>query len=573
MRRALGPSLPVPSPVTWVLVGLAALRVAGIGWGLPGSDGWDNDGVAPRDFLPGLVESFTPGHFYTYPPLHLALLALLTAPITAIGLLRAPGLGPAVLVQHFIQVPYMTAFAYVARAVTVAMSLGMTLALARIAETCWGRRAGLFALLACGLCVPLTYYAHTTCLDVPYLFWASLALLSLVRAVAWSEPRRLRSAMLLAALAVATKDQAYAVFLLAVPAVLVGWLLVARPPTCTARAVVREAAVGAALAAGALVLLDGAVVNPSGFRARVGFLLGSASQDFAQYDTGWAGRVRVVVDAALGFGRAYPWAVASLAALGVILHARAARGPKLVAGLVPLAAALSFTVAFNVAARRVEDRFLLPQVVLIAMYAAAAADRLLADAAARWGRGAFRAASAAGALLCCAAAYRCLEADAALLFDPRYDAEAWMARHVERGETIETYGLNVYLPRFPSFARVVRVGPEPVARRSPQPNMTEVEAPYGHAPEREPRWIVVPGAWVWRYRREGEAPPPTGKIVPPTQERALGDADPVAFFGGLFRGEKGYRLVHESHWTSRLLAPVDINASLACPVYVFERAP
>ncbi|RYZ57442.1 MAG: hypothetical protein EOP08_17270, partial [Proteobacteria bacterium] len=44
-----------------------ALRLTAIWWGLPASDGWDNDGIAPRDVFPGLVASFTPGEFYTYP--------------------------------------------------------------------------------------------------------------------------------------------------------------------------------------------------------------------------------------------------------------------------------------------------------------------------------------------------------------------------------------------------------------------------------------------------------------------------------------------------------------------------
>ena len=62
------------------------------------------------------------------------------------------------------------------------------------------------------------YYAHTSNLDVPYLFWGCLAVLSLVRAVARREPRRLRAFAALAALAVGTKDQAYAMFLLGAPA-------------------------------------------------------------------------------------------------------------------------------------------------------------------------------------------------------------------------------------------------------------------------------------------------------------------------------------------------------------------
>jgi hypothetical protein len=36
------------APMTWILATVVALHVLGLSWGLPGSDGWDNDGVAPR---------------------------------------------------------------------------------------------------------------------------------------------------------------------------------------------------------------------------------------------------------------------------------------------------------------------------------------------------------------------------------------------------------------------------------------------------------------------------------------------------------------------------------------------
>ena len=52
------------SPLAWIVLAVGVLHVVGIGWGLPASDGWDNDGVAPRDFLPGLAATFTPGRFY-----------------------------------------------------------------------------------------------------------------------------------------------------------------------------------------------------------------------------------------------------------------------------------------------------------------------------------------------------------------------------------------------------------------------------------------------------------------------------------------------------------------------------
>src|SRR5262249_44366015 len=141
-------------------------------WGLPGSDGWDNDGVAPRDFLPGLASSFTPGHFYTYPPVHLAILAILTLPITCVALVRAPSMAIPDIVGEIIKVPYMTATAYVARFVSLGMSLATVVFIARIAEEVRAhelgidppakdtrvRTAGYAAAAFAGVNASLTYY-------------------------------------------------------------------------------------------------------------------------------------------------------------------------------------------------------------------------------------------------------------------------------------------------------------------------------------------------------------------------------------------------------------------------------
>ena len=85
-----------------VLLAVAMVHGVGIGWGLPGSDGWDVDGVAPRDILPGILKTFTPGDYFTYPPLHLLLLAVLTLPVTLVTLARAPSLQPHDVVQTFL---------------------------------------------------------------------------------------------------------------------------------------------------------------------------------------------------------------------------------------------------------------------------------------------------------------------------------------------------------------------------------------------------------------------------------------------------------------------------------------
>ena len=77
-------------PLFWILAAAAGLRLAGLFWGLPASDGWDDDGFAPRNFLTALALTYKPGSYFTYPPLHAILLALLSLPGIVLALLQAP---------------------------------------------------------------------------------------------------------------------------------------------------------------------------------------------------------------------------------------------------------------------------------------------------------------------------------------------------------------------------------------------------------------------------------------------------------------------------------------------------
>src|SRR6185369_17189577 len=103
-----------------------------------------------------------------------------------------------------------------------------------------------------------------------------------------------------------------------------------------------------------LLVVDGVIFNPTGFRARLQFLVGPASQDFANYSNDWVGRWYVLKDVVTYFPRYYPVVFAPLLLGGIIVAVRGSSGSRsrLAASFVPLFAAISFTVAFNCVARR-----------------------------------------------------------------------------------------------------------------------------------------------------------------------------------------------------------------------------
>jgi hypothetical protein len=551
------------NPLVWILVVAAGLRLAGLFWGLPASDGWDDDGFAPRNFLTALALTYKPGAYFTYPPLHAIFLALLAWPGIVLALLQAPSLHQADVIAEFTKPGTMTFFAVMARLVNLAMSLGIIWCVGEMARLVAGRRAGLFAAGACALNFGLTYYGQVSNLDVPYLFWGSLSLMYFMRAAAEQQPRHLWFAVLFAAAAIATKDQAYGLFLLSLPVFLFLWLMAV--PRTQGRRVLHSLLPAAAVSLFLLLLVDGAISNPGGFVQRLHFLAGPASSDYATYPQSWDGLLDMLSDMAAWFGEGYAAPAVLLALLGLGLQARRGADHGIwAAGLLPAFAILSFILCFNFMALRTDARFLLPQAVLACVYVGIAASWLM-SASYRWVRLTASAALVAVALL---ALHHCLAVSAAILQDPRYDAEAWMRTHVRPGDVIETYGQNAYLPRFPQGATVIRIGTKPLNARNPLHGVMEVQESFDSP--RASRFIVVNDWWL-RHYTESQSELGGHRIPSRAQAALYADAPTRAYFRALKDGRLAYRMAHVASPVAGIWPAVHIHESLNETILIFER--
>ena len=542
-------------PDVWIVGGFAVAALVGIGWGLPGSDAWAADAISPRAAgLGAIAETYLPGHHHQYPPLHMLLLTLLSLPFMGIAAVRSAG-GTDALARELIEPFYMTGIELGARLAAVAMGVGVVVSTLRLWTRIGGRTAGLAAAAVVASNAVLVYYAHTGNLDLPYLFWSTWALVELDRVLA-GEPRE-RQALLLATAAVLTKDQAAGIFLVVVP-----WALwVAHRAGGATRARMWRAVLSSGLAYAAL---SGALVNPRGFAARLALLFGPASQDWATYPRGAAGTAAILRAMALAVPRFASWGVALAAAVGVAMALFARARPEGVSRarrLVPLLAAVSFTLFFTLGARRTEDRFLLPQSVLLLPYAAL----LFAACAARARETRWRAClSIACAVALLPSVIGVASMDATLLADARYAAERFLDA-LPPGTTVEVYGGPHFLPRLPASLVVARAGSDDPGARSHLPGVTEVLDPAMDPRPRAPEYIVLSTEF-------SDAAVATRAVRAMYGVTSYTDAASRDLFAALFAGTLGYdrvlRATCRAPWPLRCR---EVHGSTAGEVWIYAR--
>jgi hypothetical protein len=540
-------------------------------WDLPGSYSWENDGVAPRDLFVGIADNLTPGKGHTYPLLHFALLGLLCLPILLHALGTARSLAFTDVYASMLTVPTMTAISVVAKLVSVVMGLVAIWALGRVVRRTVSPGAGRWAAAFAATCLSVGYYGRTVNLDGPYLMWTALAMDALLSSAEHGRRQDyLRTALFVAA-SVATKDQAYATYVLSLP---VYWLLLPLLYRRTApNALYPNWSLGRlAGALGVFLLglgaLGGGLWNPTGFVYRWRLLTGPNTESWRLYPATLAGKLSNLGAIARNQADAWwPWPAVAVAWVGVAvaLSVRPEGGLRRRSfRLLPLVAGLSSLCFFSLIVARTEHRFLLPLGFWLSAYGGVAVDaavRYTADRA----RPVVR---VAGVGLLGFAGLRGIGLVATQWGDARHDVARYLAR-LPAGTEVETYGRVTYQPHYsaPPAApyRVRRVGPEPVRRRDPLVPGEEVVARFGEELTPPADVLVITEGFAGRFLR----PAPTG-----TSDEARG------YFTRALGGKlPGYERVEEFRprvpaclraWG---MAPIEIHGSTGQRAWVLRRMP
>ena len=437
----------------------------GIGWGIAGEYTWAPDEVSPASVRAGLAARFAHGWHEKYGPFHYAVLAAAYQPVLAA---RRLGLAPAegeALDRRLV---------LVGRLVSLIMATGTVWIVARCGRELGDEWAGIIAAALTAFGAPFVYYAKTANLDQPYLFWFALSLLFYVRVLAGHRMADYLLFAATAAAAIATKDQAYGLYVLTAPALAValherrrsegeGGLVA----TLADRRLLAAAGLGLAL----LLVLDNVVFNPEGFLAHLRLIAGPARQPFRMFGRDLAGHLGLMRQTVRHLRFAMGLPALLVCAAGVVAAVAQPRRHR--AWLWLLVPAVSYLATFLHVVLYGYDRFVLPLCVVLALFGGRLLARGLRSSPP------VRAATAAltAAVLSVSLSYAA-SVDRLLTHDSRYAVERWLARNVPAGALVAAVGPLEYLPRLDGL-NWRRLGPSAARLAQVRPDYVVVNADYG----------------------------------------------------------------------------------------------
>jgi hypothetical protein len=531
-----------------------ALYAPLIGWGVPHATApgrvktFATDEILPLEALAEMRSTFVspaPDRNVGYPWWHYFVVAAAQSPYLAILKARGDLSNPTAEYPFGLREPVrsLVVLTILGRLVSVLMGAGTVLAAYFFSRTLWGHATGVASAVLTLLCYPMVYYSRTGNLDVPAFFWSAIGLVVFARVLV-SGLTHQRAALLglFAALAVATKDQTFALF---VPlGLVVLFPSFNRPPGTPYRAAPIVTIVFVGL--GAYVVATGMLVDPQRHIEHVYSIffnaerVSIASKYFPPAPMTSAGTVQLIREFSLGLGEMFSWPVLIVATVGFAIAVREARWHLL--WLLPFVA--TFVLVVRIVGL-VILRYLLPLTLIVDAFAAFAIVRLR-----RWSP------VASTALFTMLVGWRlAIAADLsyAQWHETRYTAAGWLREHVQPGERLEFFG---------------GISTQPALDQRIESRRVMGAARYAED--------ATDGASVLTYlEREG---PPYLVVIPDWTSRDLEySVDcPPEVYAALLDRSAGYDLV--AHFPSVHLLPwpwrrpqLD-NPSVAPPVRIFKRS-
>jgi len=465
------------------------LYIPGLAWDLPHASGpdrvylWATDDISPLGPLTETYNTFVRGaanRWLTYPLAHHFILTIVYSPYLIWLMLIGRLAEPTAIYPFGFSDPVTTfrVLTVIARMVSIGMAAGTVTAAYRIGCILWGRHTGLLAFIISLLPFPMFYYSHTANLELPALFWISLALMMYAR-ILTDALSATRAAWLaaFAALAAATKDQAAGVFLLLpltlLPLHIQSWKT---KPAIWWRTPAALVASGAAVYA----LFSGLVLDPHRYFAHVQFSLYQNATIRATYlewfpftltgVIGLSSELLRLLDLVFG-------PLLLLAGICGILHVSLRERTRLAFAL----PALSYVLSLIVIIHFVQIRYVMPLTFIFGIFAARGVCLGLGYLPS------LKLARAAAVLVICAwPLWLSVDLAFQMVNDSRHDAGTWLAIHMGPGSTLAHCGDIQSLPRVRSDVRILHVSGNREWRHSMEEHRPDVVI-------MQPDWTSKPG--------------------------------------------------------------------------------
>ena len=422
----------------WILATSMVLNLAGIWWGWPGGH-WAPDELSPAEIMDGVALRFAHGWFDRYPPFHFYVLTVAFGPLLLLEWLGRLDLSaPA----------WYDLLALISRLVSLAAATGTLIAIYACGAATFGKRAGLYAAAAFALVTPFIYYAKTANLDVPYVFWFALSLMFFVRALDRLAYRDVVGFAVCGVIAICTKDQAYALYLLTPFAIVHRIWRVNRTDGrrhAFARALfdprLRWAA---AAAAGLFVCAHDLFFNLPGFWNHVLLIIGPVTASYREFEPSLAGRIGLLRLTVNIVRQAWGWPMFLVSAAGFVLALMRPVDRRVAVWLaLPV---VSYYAGFVNVVLYNYDRFMLPVCLVLSLFAGRLFERWLS----RDDRGRPWRAAAAGLVFAYTMLYGAT-VDLVMLRDSRYAVERWLADRVGPADLVGFVFPLQYYPRLERF--------------------------------------------------------------------------------------------------------------------------
>lgn len=423
-----------------ILIILASLiiTIIGINWGLPSWEGWAADELIPARVLNAIEQSFSNGWHYKYPPVHFYLLAIVYSPFLLLAKFQIISLE---------NLSTYTALFILGRFLSVAMAAGLLYLVYLCSREINNIRSGIFSVIIISLTPTFIYYSKISNLDIPYCFWFIFSLLFYLRILKYQRLSDYLGFALTAAIAVATKDQAYAFYILT-PLFLI-WQhyrhLQKQDKTITIKQALVHPHIIAALITGISIflILHNIIFNFSGFLSHINLITAGSGKIRPRYEQSLMGQILMHRQTFfhLKFIFGYPFYLICLAGLSKILI-KWRRSFLSFSLLIPI---FSYYLFFICIVSYNPIRFLIPMTLVLAIFGGNFVDYLLNKVS-------------ANKLVIFALVISFLYSFSygfsinwLMLKDSRYFVESWLENNVDKQALILNTGIIKYTPRLDNF--------------------------------------------------------------------------------------------------------------------------